>query len=371
MAYIQECDILVVGAGPGGLAVMARAKEKGLKATCVEVAIIGKKIYDYAAEKPVKQEWGLRKGEPDTIPWPEGPIVKELAFEQDIPKDDLHQQYIRMVQTHEMDVRLSHEFKNFERLSDNRLLVNVRNLKTKENVQIKSPIVVMAMGNSVPRSLGLTGDPGTVMRQVPDYNVFADGKPHMILGGGDTAIEHCIGAVRAKKKAKDKSEIYLCYRGRELRRVSSSLYEELGEAITSGQVYYYRETRPLYIRQDEHGIYHLGLRTEDSQRDSSPNPAERFVCIEFPLDHVVACIGTEKPTHMLQNGCGVKMQKESVILNKNFESHSKGVYVIGDILSNRYILAGDLNDPSTYKEVRHVGNIKQAYIDGVALVDSL
>lgn len=371
MGYVEECDILVVGAGPAGLAIMARGKEKGIKATCVEVAIIGKKIYDYAAEKPVKLEWGLKKSEPDTISFPEGPIVKELAFEQDIDKDELHRKYMSMVETHDLDVRVSHEFKDFEWTSDDRMVVNIRNLKTKENVQIKSRIVVMGMGNSVPRHLDLTGDPGTVMRQVPDYNVFADGKPHMILGGGDTAIEHCIGAIRAKKKIKDKSEIFLCYRGRELRRVSSSLYEELGEAITSGQVYYYRETRPLYIRQDDNGVYFLGLRTEDSQKDRTPNPAERFVCIEFPLDHVVACIGTEKPTHVLQNGCGVKMEKGSVIVSKNFESHSKGVYVIGDILSNKYIEAEDLNNPATYKEVRHVGNIKQAYIDGVALVNSL
>lgn len=367
---VEETEILVVGAGPAGLAVVARAKERKIKATCVEVAIIGKKIYDYAKEKPVKKEWGLKKGEEDVIPFPEGPIVKELFFPQDIPKDDLHRQYLAMVKTHNLDVRVAHEFKKFEPTPDNKLLVSIRNLQDKSTVQIKTQAVVLGMGNSVPRDLELTGDPGTVMRQVTDYNVFADGKPHMILGGGDTAIEHCIGAVRAKKKVKDESEIFLCYRGRELRRVSSSLYEELGEAITSGLVYYYRDTRPLYIRQEENGTYYLGLRTEDSQRDTTPNPAERFVCIEFPLDHVVACIGTEKPTSLLKEA-GVKVEKGAVVVDKNFQSHAKGVYIIGDILSNKYIEAGDLNDRATYKEIRHVGNIKQAYIDGVRLVDNL
>src|SRR5690606_13998066 len=99
------------------------------------------------------------------------------------------------------------------------------------------------------------------------------------------------------------------------------------------------------------------------------------VHLEFSKTHCVACIGEDIPEALL-NSFGVFMvtggpdNKKRMAVTPLLETQQPNVYLIGDLPSQVYLETDDFQaDPSTFREIKHRGNIKSALRDGVFVAE--
>ncbi|MBF8247572.1 MAG: FHA domain-containing protein, partial [Bacteroidetes bacterium] len=97
--------------------------------------------------------------------------------------------------------------------------------------------------------------------------------------------------------------------------------------------------------------------------------------LEFSKEFVIACIGEDIPEAFL-NSIGVFMvtggpaNKKRMTVTPLLETQQPNVYLIGDILSQAYLETDDFKaDPTTFREIKHRGNIKAALCDGVLVTE--
>jgi thioredoxin reductase/ferredoxin len=365
----EVLDILIVGGGPAGTAAAFRAKELGRAALLVEHDDILKRIRDYDKRKPIKPDFGAGK----QLEFPSGgPLVSGLRFDE-IDKDEMHAKWRRLYRTCSVPARIGVELTGLHR--DGSLwAVKVRNHNDGGDQVIKARHVVLALGGGMPRSLDIPGDVLSVSTKFGGAERFV-GAPACVIGGGSSAAEAVIAISKAKAAASDSESVYWVYRGETMPKVAEALAVELFHAVNlNGNVRYLPNSDPQAVIKGADGRHHLRIQVD---RKSLPHRPVETVHYEFPASHCLACIGQELPTRLLgalgiDQAVGGPNNRTAFVVTPLLESKLPDVHLVGDMLNQVYLeCLSFAQDPSSFAERSHRGNIKRALTDGVLVADAI
>lgn len=274
-------DVVIIGAGPAGLAASIYALERKLKTVVVEAGQPGgqlltlypdKHVYDYPSYPSIlgrelaKKMYEHAKGEG-------AEVILDTTIEKIVPRE----QYFLL------------------QAGDQEILTN-------------SVILATGMGHYQPRKLGVPGETelttkGIFYQKLPDKVV---GKRIVVVGGGDTALETAVAA--ADKGA----AVTLVHRSENFRAMEKTVVKAKSLSI------------PYYLSSRVESI-HGTDKVEQVEIVKSSGTTSLI-----SADYVVICIGVELTNTFLQQ-LDIKVQKHAVEVGADMETSKLGVYACGDI----------------------------------------
>jgi thioredoxin reductase (NADPH) len=263
-------DVLVVGAGPAGLAAAAAAHERGLSHVVLEQeADLGGTIFHYPRRKLV------------LVQAVEVPILGRLR-EGEYAKEDLLALLQDLVRRGPLRVRFGERVAGIDRDEGGGFLV-----RSTSGVS-RARFVVLALGRrGTPRKLGVPGEGlPKVMYQLCDAESY-EGQRLLVVGGGDSAVEAAIGLARQRG-----NRVTLSYRREKLVRVKKKNEERIGSLLSHGRVAGLFSSEVEKIAEGA-----VRLRTPEGTR-------------ELPNDFVFVFAGGEPPFELLRS-MGVRFGGEA------------------------------------------------------------
>lgn len=369
IALPEVLDILILGAGPAGTSAAFRAMELDLSALVIDYDDIMKRIRDYSKDKLILPDFGGG----DKIDFPNGgPLISLLKFEP-IDKDELCNLWKRYYFENDIPAKIGIELVDLRR-QDNMWRAKTWNHHTRVEEFFLAKAVVVALGRGVPRRFDIPGNTeGIAFRLVNPSDYI--GAPVCVIGGGTSAAEAVIAISNEKGRAKETANIYWSYRGDKMPRVSKALAEAFFDAyVGNGNICYLPKSEPTaVVAIGDRGEF-LSIRKERKEVAGQPIETVHF---EFPKEQCIACIGEDVPEALL-NKVGIEMyaagesNKKRIAVTPMLESQQQNIFIAGDLLSQAYLETEDFKaNPSTYREVKHRGNIKSALWDGVFVVEAI
>ena len=252
-------DLVIVGAGPAGLAASLAAKDKGLRYVTLEQETeLGGSILHYPRAKvamtaPVKL-----------------PIVGTVKMTE-ISKEELLAFWKKVVRSQQLAVRFGERMQGLE-LVDGGWEVRA------SSGTFRAPCVLLALGRrGTPRKLGARGEelPKVVYRLL-EPEQFA-GRKVMVVGGGDSALEAALAVSEVRG-----ADVVLCYRGDAFNRVKAKNRQRVEAAAGTGRLRVMLEANVARIAPESVDVDQKG----------------RIVSLRN--DAVVVCAGGELPTPLLK-----------------------------------------------------------------------
>lgn len=226
-AHRDALDVLIVGAGPAGLAASLAAKKLGLKYLTLEQDSLGGAVFQYPRGKLVM-----------TSPV-ELPLVGKVHF-RNTSKEDLLKFWTDVCKRNGLDIRYQ---QRVERIvgADGSFQV-AANGKTHEAARI-----LLAIGRrGTPRKLGVPGEesPKVVYRLI-DPEQYR-GQRIVVVGGGDSALE----AAASIAELGD-ARVVLSYRGEAFQRAKQRNRQRVEEARGAGTLEVLLGSQISEIRAEE------------------------------------------------------------------------------------------------------------------------
>jgi thioredoxin reductase/Pyruvate/2-oxoacid:ferredoxin oxidoreductase delta subunit len=259
-------DVLIVGAGPAGLASALACTERGLTHRVLEQeADLGGSLLHYPRKKMVLLQ-------PIDLPL-HGRIDKE-----EFQKEHFLELMEGLVARHSLDVRFSEKAKSLLRRDD-----GLFDVKTVGGTAHQARHVILALGRrGTPRKLGVPGEElSKVMYRLIDAESYQDQKV-LVVGGGDSAVEAAVGLAHQQG-----NEVVLSYRRDKLVRIKKKNEERLAPLLASGRV------KPIFGSQ-------VAEVTPDRVRLKVGTELQ-----ELENDYVFVFAGGEPPFEFLKQ-CGVR-----------------------------------------------------------------
>ena len=205
-------DVLIVGAGPAGLAASLAAKKLGLNYETVEQEALGGAVFQYPRGKLVM-----------TAPV-ELPIIGKVQF-RNTTKEELLEFWNQACNGNGLRINYQERVESVERKD------GVFHVKTAKR-QITTSTVLLTIGRrGTPRKLGVPGEdlPKVVYRLI-DPEQYR-GQKVVVVGGGDSALE----AAASVAELGD-STVTLSYRGDAFQRAKPRNRQRVDEAVAKGQL---------------------------------------------------------------------------------------------------------------------------------------
>jgi thioredoxin reductase len=252
-------DLLVVGAGPAGLAAAAAARERSLTHVVLEQeGDLGGTIFHYPRKKLVLVQ-------PVEIP-----LFGRLR-EAEYAKEDLLDLFQGLCRNAPLNVRFRERLQGVERSG------TLLSVQSTSGVTL-ARFVVLALGRrGTPRKLGVPGeDLPKVMYQLTDAESY-QGQRVLVVGGGDSAVEAAIGLARQRG-----NRTSLSYRREKLVRIKKKNEERIASLLASGRVEGLFTSEVQEIRKDS-----VRLRTAQGPK-------------ELANDYVFVFAGGEPPFELLR-----------------------------------------------------------------------
>lgn len=218
-------DLLVVGAGPGGLACSLRAKELGLNFVTIEQEPkIGGTVASYPRRKLVMTQ-------PVDLPL-HGRLPKLTYL-----KEELVELWQDAATGNDLPIRCGVRLLDLTRSDD-----GVFAAKTATGV-IRARNVCMALGRrGTPRKLGIPGeDLPKVAYSLLDAESY-QGRKILVVGGGDSAVEAAVGL-----SEQPGNEVTISYRKKAFFRLKGKNETKVQKAIAAGHVRTIFESDPVEI----------------------------------------------------------------------------------------------------------------------------
>ena len=330
---MQIYDLVIIGAGPGGLGCAIIAAESGLSYAILEKGrnvfqgIIdsyprGKKVYP-TIPKSMNGPFPITDLEPDASNEPVEEYVAKIEA---------------CVEKHGIDIAFNEDFQDITKEKDGFTVVT-------KNGRYAARNVVLAFGSNIPIDLGVYGEAKTIARKLDNTEEHI-GAPTLVLGGGNAAADVVSTLSKAKRAAGDHTPIYWGNR-KEQFKVNKEVARDLGEEILlGGNIKILLGAIPKIGEVDEEGVDRLLVQTSEVPLGQG---VELQQGMSFPMKHVIACIGTQGPAPIYEQ---LKLQmitctegicrigKEGarlILLDAHYQTSVKGIYAIGGTISPSYI----------------------------------
>jgi len=262
-------DVVIVGAGPAGLAAGLTAMKEGLRYCILEQDELGGTVLQYPRRKLVL-----------TSPV-ELPIWGRLKFTE-ISKEDLLGVWQRIVQETGLTVRTKEKMLDIRRSETGFRVVSSR-------AEYVARHVVLALGRrGTPRKLEV---PGETLPKVMYRLLDAEGYKNLnllVVGGGDSAVEAAIALGLQKS-----NRVTLSYRQKEFGRVKQRNLDHLAEQVRKKKVQLALGTTVREILPDAVIL-------------STGNGSHRL-----PNDYCFISIGGETPFNQLQS-LGIAFHRQTL-----------------------------------------------------------
>ncbi|MCS7083074.1 MAG: NAD(P)-binding domain-containing protein [Bacteroidetes bacterium] len=299
-----DCDLLIVGAGPGGLGLAVEALQGGFPRD--RLLVLEK------AEQPI---WSIRALYPDnklTTANYKGYTAEArgLLTIEDMSKADTIAFFDRLIAQYQVPIRYAEEVWAIRPWSQGGYLVQ----STKG--EYRARLVAIA--------IGIFGRPNK-----PDYPIpgalkarvhfdLTSWKPEpglevLVVGGGDSAGEY------VQYLAQDGCRVTLSYRRKQIVR----MLEQNREAV---------------LRLAAEGRIRLWLGSNITRLEPTPDGRPRVVFAEPEFDqpvfdHIVYALGGTTPENFLRSA-GIAFQDKTPVLDEAFETNQPGLFLVGDLCAN-------------------------------------
>jgi thioredoxin reductase (NADPH) len=207
-----DADVLIVGAGPAGLAASLKAKELGLSFVTIDQNDIGGTVRKYPRRKLVMTQ-------PVELP------LYGRVRKSEYVKEELVELWQGMIA--EQGIRVHEGVKFLGTRRENGHLVS----ETSKG-PVSTRTVLLALGRrGTPRQLGVPGeDQEKVLYHLMDAATYR-GLRCLVVGGGDSAVEAALGLA-----AQPGNEVTLSYRKPQFFRIKARNEERLRDAAAEGAV---------------------------------------------------------------------------------------------------------------------------------------
>jgi thioredoxin reductase len=222
----KQLDVLIVGAGPAGMAAALTAKSLNLNYDCVEQESLGGCVYKYPRGKLVM-----------TAPV-ELPLVGRFHFRQ-TSKEALLGKWTEIMQEHQLRIRTGERVEAVEKDGDG---FTVRTTKS----TYRATNVLLAIGRrGTPRKLAVPGEdlPKVVYRLIdPDQYI---GQEVLVVGGGDSALEAAASIAEVSG-----TQVTLSYRGDAFGRAKPKNRQRVEAAAGRGNLKLLLSSKVNHIHDD-------------------------------------------------------------------------------------------------------------------------
>jgi thioredoxin reductase (NADPH) len=251
-------DLMIVGAGPAGIAAALQAKEDNLKFVIVDQEDLGGTVMTYPRRKLVMTQ-------PMELP------VYGSVREREIQKESLMKIFADVFATTGLQVRANEKVTEITRLDDRFKVVTVAG-------EYESRRVLLAIGRrGSPRKLNVPGEKsGKVAYRLLEPEKFHD-QSVLVVGGGDSAVEAALALSEQRGNT-----VHLSYRGEGLFRIKEGNKERIERAFLKGAV------NPLF----NSNVTKIEKETVFLEQHGHE--------VSFPNDQVFVLIGGELPTEFLK-----------------------------------------------------------------------
>jgi len=318
-------DLAIIGAGPGGMAAAIEAKLAGIE----NFIVIDKAPHHndmihkfYKKGKRVDKDWMGIKFE----------FTGNVTFEECSKEEYIQQMNDKLNEAGVLDrFEYNHEIVRVEKEEDGLFSIVYATdgiSEALENMKAKNVIL----------SVGRMGKPNKPkykfpkeLKSVLNFNLskVQNGEHVMVVGGGDTAGEYAYGLI--EMEGMEDCVVTLNYRRAEITRMNPINTEMCMKYLNNGKL-----------------INKLGVDVESVEPGT-----ERAVKVNFTdgttgeYDRVVYALGGTTPKDILVNS-GVKTGEWDVPVydEKTFETNVKGLYTIGDVVTDQGSIALAFNHAS-------------------------
>jgi len=258
-------QVLIVGAGPAGIAASLAAKEAGLDYVTVDQEAPGGTVLQFPRHKIVMTK-------PVKLPLYGAMRVTEVR------KEALLETWMDILDKTGLEVRSGVKVESVEKGEDGVFTVGTN------QGELRASRVVLAMGRrGSPRKLGVPGeDKAKVTYRLVDPE-FYQGKRVLVVGGGDSAVEAAVAL------GDHGADIQLSYRKGSFGRIKKKNQAKLEAAVEKGEVTLLLQTQVGEIRDDE-----VTLKGADGE-------------VVVPNDYVLVFAGGVLPTKFLR-AAGVQVE---------------------------------------------------------------
>jgi thioredoxin reductase (NADPH) len=252
-------DVIIVGAGPAGLAAALRARERGLAFVVLDKTTLGGAIRSFPRQKMVMTT-------PFHLP------LHGHVRRREISKEDLLALWTGLGDRHHLPIREGCEMIGLRRSSDGYEVVCSQETLT-------TTTLVLAIGRrGTPRRLDIPGETApnvTYELLEPDQYI---GRACVIVGGGDSAVEAALTLA-----AVEGTRVALIHR-RDAVSAKPRNQERLRAAEAANRITFHRSATPLAIEATC-----LRTRTKDG------------IDVEVPADFTFVMVGGELPSPWLRS----------------------------------------------------------------------
>jgi len=219
-------DVLIIGAGPAGIAASLRAIQHKLKYLTLERDEIGGTVAKYPRQKLVM-----------TSPV-EFPMYGKFK-KTELSKENLLAFWDKVLHRADFKVRTGQKVDDIKRGEDNIFTV------TTQDSNYRAHAVILALGRTgTPRKLGVKGeDLSKVMYRLIEADHYVN-KRILVVGGGDSAVEAAMGLAHQVG-----NKVTLSYRQAQFSRIKERNAQRVADCIRSGKVEVLFNSNPIEFKE--------------------------------------------------------------------------------------------------------------------------
>jgi putative YpdA family bacillithiol system oxidoreductase len=222
----EMIDLLIVGAGPAGIAASLQAKKEGLRCVTVDQEDLGGTIYTYPRQKLVM-----------TQPM-ELPLHGKVKF-REVEKEPLLELFTTIVREHKLDIRAGEKVTAIESV-DGYYKV------TTSKGEYETRKVLLAIGRrGTPRKIGCPGEKSDKVT----YRLLEPEKykhQHiLVVGGGDSAVEAAMALADQPG-----NKVHLSYRSEKIFRIKEGNLARFEKYTNEGRLQLILNSTVTNIRPD-------------------------------------------------------------------------------------------------------------------------
>ncbi len=219
-------DVLIVGAGPAGIAATLQAKKLGLNYITIEQEGVGGAALSYPRQKLVMTQ-------PMEIP-----LYGKVKFKE-IIKEDLLELWEKVITEAEIKVHIDEKVEDIKRSNGHFEIITSKSTHQAKNV-------LLAIGRrGTPRKLGVSGERSSKVAYKLIEPEQYKGMKLLVVGGGNSAAE---GALALGEQ--EGTEVTLACRGKALEAANAENREKVQRAIDAGWLRFIPECGGKEIQEE-------------------------------------------------------------------------------------------------------------------------